>query len=75
MCLLISNTPGFDNISHMSALVVDLGIVTHCRCAGCDCIGFFFLRNGLAAECTHVISRLLYPLRDLEHGPIAGGLV
>lgn len=31
MCLLVSNTPGFDNISHMTALIVDLGIVTHRR--------------------------------------------
>lgn len=29
VCLLVSNTPGFDNVSHMTALVVDLGIVAH----------------------------------------------
>lgn len=29
MCLLISNAPGLDDISHMSALVIDLSVITH----------------------------------------------
>lgn len=29
MSLLVTDTPSFDRISHMAALVVDLSIVTH----------------------------------------------
>lgn len=39
MSLLVTDTPSFDCISHMTALVVDLSIVTHgARYVGTDWI-------------------------------------